>query len=343
MRFVLALALTGAVAVAGTAALARGTASRGVPAGFSPETAAAVGAHDYWVFGSYRCAAGRCLALVRSTDAGKHFIRIGAPPLASQGTVSTIRFANPQDGYAWTWRAGLYATHDGGASWHRAGPKGGVAALAIGAGQVYAVFGRSRFERASVSGDRWHVLPSLVRKGLPVSLAARGRDVWLLGVPRHHHPDDTDELVRSTDGGKTFAASRGPCFSELGGGLAPTSDRVVWAVCPTGNFSQTHRSTNDGRSFRVVRTPGQTNGADVVPFSGTGAVLERGVNGPLYRTVDAGGNWTAVRGMGKADDVLWVAFTTRRLGAALVQSASRPAKLLRTTNGGATWLSTPIR
>ena len=343
MRFVLALTLAGVVAVAGTVALARGTASRGVPAGFSPETAAAFGTDDYWVFGSYRCAAGRCLALVRSTDGGKHFIRAGAPPLTSQGFVSTIRFANPRDGYAWTWHSVLYVTHDGSASWHRAGPRGGVAALAIGGGQVYAVFGRSRFERASVSGGRWQVLPSPVRKGLPVSLAARGRDVWLLGVPRHHHPDDTDELVRSTDGGKTFAAVHGPCFSELGGSLAPTRGSVVWAVCPTGNFSQTHRSTNDGRSFRVVRTPGQTNGADVVPFSGTGAVLERGVNGPLYRTVDAGGTWKAVRGMGKSDDVLWVSFTTRRLGVALVQASSRPATLLRTTDGGATWHSIPIR
>jgi hypothetical protein len=45
MRFALALALAGAVAVVGTAAYGRG-AAHGVPRGFSPETAAAVGTRD---------------------------------------------------------------------------------------------------------------------------------------------------------------------------------------------------------------------------------------------------------------------------------------------------------
>ena len=55
MRIALALALTGVVAVATTAS-AGVAASRGVPQGFRPETAAAVGAHHLWVLGQSGCA-----------------------------------------------------------------------------------------------------------------------------------------------------------------------------------------------------------------------------------------------------------------------------------------------
>ena len=85
MRIALALALTGIVAVAATAS-AGGAASRGVPKGFRPETAAAVGARDLWVLGEYRCGGNWCLALVSSTDGGKQFSRADLPPLPSQGT-----------------------------------------------------------------------------------------------------------------------------------------------------------------------------------------------------------------------------------------------------------------
>src|SRR5262245_16274193 len=141
MRLALALALAGAVAVAATAAYGRG-AARGVPHGFQPETASAVGTRDYWVFGEYRCRSGWCLALVRSTDAGSHFTRLAAPPLTSQGTVPTLVFADARDGYAYTWtESPLYVTHDGGAHWHRASG-GSAIAVAVGGRDVYVVSGR---------------------------------------------------------------------------------------------------------------------------------------------------------------------------------------------------------
>jgi hypothetical protein len=334
MRIALALALAG-VLVSSAAAFAR-DAARGVPRGFSPEAAAAAGTHDLWVLGGD--------VLLRSTDGGRRFHRIAAPPLDDSVTEPAVVFANRHDGFAYVWDSGpLYVTHDGGTSWHRTRPRGPVDALALAKGEVFAVFARSRLERASVSSAVWHPLPFLLKRGLPLSLAARGRDVWLLGIPKHHRQNDSDELVRSGNGGRTFSAGPGPCFSELGGTLEPAGDGIVWAVCPTGNFSQTHRSTNGGRSFRIVPTPGQTNGARVVAFSGRGALLERGVNGPPYRTVDGGARWNVVRGMTRNDEVVWVAFPSRRLGVAVVQPTAGRTQLLRTTDSGATWLSMPIR
>jgi hypothetical protein len=38
-----------------------------------------VGNRDVWILGWYRCGATQCLALVRSMDAGKKFVRVGLP------------------------------------------------------------------------------------------------------------------------------------------------------------------------------------------------------------------------------------------------------------------------
>ena len=54
MRIALPLVLAGAVAVAAATAHAEG-AGRGIPTGFRPETAAAVGTRNYWVIGEYKC------------------------------------------------------------------------------------------------------------------------------------------------------------------------------------------------------------------------------------------------------------------------------------------------
>ena len=123
MRFALAAGLAAALAV-GVAAAA-GNSSPGVPHGFRPETAAAVGTRNYWVLGEYRCGSEWCNALVRSTDAGKHFRRVALPPFSSQGTIPTFEFANARDGFAYArYASRLYVTHDGGSSWHRSGPTG---------------------------------------------------------------------------------------------------------------------------------------------------------------------------------------------------------------------------
>jgi photosystem II stability/assembly factor-like uncharacterized protein len=139
MRLVLAVWLTTVVVVV-AAASARGT-SNGVPRGFEPDAAAAVGTGRIWVLGDH--------VLLRSTDGGKHFARVGALPLQSQGTVPTLDFANPRDGFAYVWHGGpLYVTHDGGSSWHRAGPKGHVVAFALGGGDAYVVVGRALARRS---------------------------------------------------------------------------------------------------------------------------------------------------------------------------------------------------
>lgn len=144
---------------------------------------------------------------------------------------------------------------------------------------------------------------------------------------------------------------KGPCLSELGGALVPTADHVVWAVCPSGNMGELALSTDGGRSFPAIRSvhdpgglrlPSLVNSARIAAASARVAVLSGGGGGALLRTTDAGRHWAAVRGTARIKGVVWLAFSTTRVGAAVVQTRSG-AQLWRTANAGATWHSISIR
>jgi photosystem II stability/assembly factor-like uncharacterized protein len=310
------------------------------------------------VLGEYRCGGTRCTALVRSTDAGRKFVHVAFPALPTQGiTTPSVVFANARHGFAYVpYGSGLYATHDGGQSWRRVGPTGHVIAFAVGGGDAYVVTSRRIYERSPVAKDAWRRLryPSF-KHGYTVNLAAHGSRVWLLGSQKRHRADDSDELVLSRDRGADFVARRpGPCLQELGGRLAPATSRVVWAICPTGMMAKLSLSRNGGQSFPSVlsvhdpgglRQPSLTNGAEIFPFTPRSAVLYGGGDGPLLRTTDEGKDWRHVRQPTRISQLAWLRFTTRRFGLALVQTRSSPdtAQLWRTTDGGATWHSMPIR
>lgn len=346
MRIALVLALAGVVAV--VVAATAGGATHGVPQGFRPETAAAVGARDLWVLGDASCSGGPCLSLVRSTDGGKQFSRVGLPTLPSQGIDPTIVFASARDGFAYVEdETPLYVTHDGGESWHRAGPRRDVTAFAAAGGFAYVVSGRHELERSRVDANKWQ-RAMLAALHEPFSLAARGADVWFVGPPRHR--PDSDTIALSSDHGRTFTTLKGPCLADLRGALVPGPGGVVWAVCPSGMMAWLALSTNGGRSFPAVRSyhdprglhlPALTNGARIAAASARVAVLTRGAGGAFLRSTDQGRHWSVVPRTGGIRDVFSLAFATRRIGSAVVQLRNG-AELWRTTDAGATWHSVPI-
>jgi len=349
MRFALALGLVAALAAAEVAS--GRSSSHVVPRGFRPETAAAVGTRDYWVLGEYRCGSSWCNALVRSTDAGGHFVRVDLPPLPSQGNVPSLTFANARVGYLVGRGGRLYDTRDGGTSWRPSGPAG-VSKVAVGGGDVYFIVGRKRFERFPIARSSWHAVSLPVRFRFLVSLATRGRGVWLLGSTRHIRAGDV--ALRSANHGATFKRSHAPCIPGLAGKLVPAGDGVVWAVCPSGMMAGLSVSTNGGRTFPAFRSfhdpggvhlPALTNGAGIYPSSTHAAVLYRGASGPLFRTADLGRRWTLVRRTGRFEQLFWLNFATSRVGAGIFATRSHvnQASFWRTTDGGASWHPMPIR
>jgi photosystem II stability/assembly factor-like uncharacterized protein len=346
MRLALGLALAGVVALAAAAEAGGRVRPPGVR--LKPEAAAAVGARDLWVLAEYRCDQGYCNSLIRSRDAGRHFVRVGFPSLPSQETVPTVVFANAHDGFAYVVNATpLYATHDGGGTWHRVGPNRSVDAFAEAGGYAYLLAGRHHIERSRVGRNAWRRLPLRVPQH-PFSLAAHGSDVWFLGLPRHR--PDFDTVALSSDHGQTFVERKGPCLAELGGTLVPAASGVVWAVCPTGMMAELALSRNGGRTFPSIlsahehgglRQPGLVNSARIAAPSARVAVLSRGAGGALLRTTDTGRHWKAVPRTAGIQDVFWLAFTTRRVGATLVQTR-HGMQLWRTADAGTTWHSVPL-
>jgi photosystem II stability/assembly factor-like uncharacterized protein len=320
-----------------------GSGGTSVPTGFEPLSFTAVSRSDFWLLGTVPCRVGRCAAIVRTTDGGRTFAAVGAPALPTSVNTPELRFADRRDGFAFVpWRGLFYATHDGGATWRRLG-LGRVVGFGTGAGRVFVVTTR-RLLTSPVSADAWsgRALP-FPSDGSALNLAAHGPTVWLLGTRPSRGPMSRDELARSSDAGRTFATMAGPCVPGLGGALAPTSARVVWAVCPTGMSAAAWRSVDGGVAFARLPTPPLVNSAQIAPASATTAVLVRGFESRLLRTTDGGETWRAPRTPGHATGVLWAGFTDARVGSALVQTHGQETALWRTTDGGATWSAVPVR
>jgi hypothetical protein len=321
------------------------------PAGFVPEALSAVNERDFWVLGTGAC---RCSVIVRTTDGGRTFAKTGAPPVPVEGTVPSLEFTDLRNGFAYVpgWNGVLYATHDGGATWHRQALRD-VLAVATSGKNAYAVTARCRrqgctgyrLETAAVSSAAWATtaLPFAPDGGL-VSLAARGSKLWLLGTPAGStHPHD--QLARSLDSGRTFTTRPGPCYSDLGGQLSPASATVVWAVCPTGMSGAALRSADGGIKFSpLTAAPPLVNSAQLAPASATTAVVfGNGAGSRLFRTTDGGASWKRAGVPRTPIDVWWLGFTDARVGFALVQTGPKRQALWRTTDGGADWSELRIR
>jgi hypothetical protein len=347
----LALCLS-AAAIAGGCGSAHHT-GQSVPKGFRPVSLSAIDDNDLFLLGTLPCSAARCYAIERSGDGGRTFTRIAAPSgLPTEGSAPTLRFVDARVGVIWVpfgW-GGFYRTHDGGVTWRHVRSPDLVAFTTTGA-KAYAIVAHCttqrctgfRFARGPASASRWRESPlPFVPDGPVLDLAARGNDVWLLGTPRTARYQRYDRLARSTDGGRTFTTGDGPCVPGLGGGLMPSSTRVVWAVCPTGLLAGAARSSDGGVAFSPLRTPPLTNGARLAPASSSTAVLAaNGAGAPLYRTTDGGATWRPIAPRGK--DTIWyeVVFTSAHVGDALVQLGGHAPVFRRTTDGGETWLSPP--
>jgi hypothetical protein len=320
---------------------ARATAVR-----FNPVSFTAVSENDFWLLGTVPCSRGSCLSIRRTTDGGRTFTPVAAPPLPRRPQTPVLRFADRSDGFAYVPGAGgaFFATHDGGATWRRQ-RIGTVLAFATGGGDAYLVTASCtkaacygyRLLRSPVSANGW------MRGRLPftpdssiVELAAHGPHVWLLATPpgsRGPH----DALARSSDGGRTFTTGRGPCFGDLDGDLEPASASVVWAVCPTGMLAAAWRSTDGGVTFTGLKTPPLVNSATIAPASATTAVLARnGATTRLLRTTDGGRAWRRPAAPPPAGFTPFAGFTDAKVGYVLVQAGTRQA-LWRTADAGAHW------
>ena len=316
------------------------------------------GAGGYlWMLGTYPCSTGTCSAVMRSSDGGKSFVRTGTLPAADY----RIEFANREDGYAFGSGGGpnaesrLYWTGDGGKTWRFAlagfryfPPQ----VVVITDGRAYVLVSTNcsakglcksvQLASSPVTSDTWTTrrVPLTVSEAeLQFGWAAFGTNVWLLltSVSSAH-------LFVSHDGGRTFSKlTPGSYLGALGCNLTATSSSTLWGFCATGNGGYSIRSTDGGRSFVSVRTPGgMSNYVLIYPTSDSEAIFYPDF-GDLWLTRDGGKRFSSLLRIPHGSEYnCEVAFTSAKTWLVLGFSGYRPNPpylMWRTTNGGRSWQS----
>ena len=162
--------------------------------------------------------------------------------------------------------------------------------------------------------------------------------MWVLGAA-----GNAEKLAQSANEGESVTVGPGPCLPGLAGHRAPVSTRTLWAFCPTGMMGIAWRSTDGGRTFKVLSVPHCcVNGASLAPVSSDVAVIApNGTGIGLLRTTNGGLSWTQARAPRNA--TYSVKFLDARVGFALVTVGASRVALWKTTDAGASWHAVPIR
>jgi hypothetical protein len=269
--------LAGAAA-AGTGPSATGTGAAGVPTGFQPVSASFQSPARGFVLGAVGCRHVRaCQArLAATTDAGAHWRFTGAPDvrlfnaagntLTQASRVREVVFASRRTG--WLYGRGLWATHDGGATWRRIflggdivpALGGGVVAMAAGAGTAYAVVAPDPFHGkpaelySSPAGqDAWARVGTMTGGPSWAGLAVSGTAAWF----------GTSAGLCATADGERWHQDPAPCpasdVDRLGSIAAASPSRVVFLCLGDGGMGQMGkdvlRSSDGGKTVRLAGQP----------------------------------------------------------------------------------------
>lgn len=304
------------------------TATTTVPtfSGFLAQSVDFVTADDGFVLGYVRCDKEICFALQHTVDAGASWAELPAPPFSvgppSDRALFNLHFANALDG--WALGTTLWATHDGGRSWHQVVLGGPVVAIASGAGEAYAVVencprspvgcncprspvgcnGPGELYRSTVGTSTWAKVQGapagLDVQGGQFSLVVEGRAVFFAGA--YPHP----ELLASADGSH-FSRLTVPCRPTSSTGPGPFRPGQLTADSPSdllftciglpgmgGVPTEVFISHDGGRSFRSLPTPQVSLGGELAMAGPT--TLLFGTSGPagtwLERAVSPDSSWS---------------------------------------------------
>jgi hypothetical protein len=312
---------------------------------------------------SEQCGHHTCFRLERTSDGGQSFSMVETPPIAGAlptGNLYGLDFANPSDGYALSWSSGgrtaLFATFDGGRSWHREVIRldQRIEWITSTPTAFYAVSGTCpelnkscdgwELDRTQASVSEWtgRPLPISIAHGLePPQVAAYGSNVWLTGqqqsTPYHAL------LATSHDSGRTFSVAIQSALSSVNGcGLEPSSPSVIWAQCDQGNMAGDIPLSRDGGAHWIT-TNGSLTGnfawGVFDPVSADAAYFVNGWHpGALYRIVVQNERTQAI-GRPPYPELSSMVFTSASSGMALSQPIGPSGRqvLYGTDDGGVAW------
>ena len=301
-----------------------------LPAGFSPVSITRTSLRVGWALGTSVCGTEVCTALARTRDGGATWHSVPVPAdveTPSPNGISRVRFANASDG--WLFGPQVWATHDGGTSWHPVATLGGpVISLEAAGGRVWGLVGSAggvsaTVEAAPVDTDDWK----------PVGPAAAAIGITLHGKVGYAVAPDGAIIALGPAGTAATVAA-----------LAAPSDTGVAVVCAAdpgaGSSTKTLLLSRDGgRTWSTAGAAprgGQTSG---LAAASTHTFVVAAASGAsyLYRTTDGGETWkTVFTDTGGGAPLTDLGFTDPTHGV-VVLGAIPDAKLLVSSDAGATW------
>lgn len=330
-----------------------------------------VSASTGWALGVRPCPVGGCprLQLRKTIDHGRRWFAVPAPPAPYGGrgstpaadAVSGVRFADTADG--WAFGPGLWATHDGGRTWHRVGTEGlAVVALAAGGGRAIATLGRCqpppagcasfRVYSTPVTADRWRAIPGTAGEGSigSVTIAAGTGYVTAVTPSGGLGQPAMTLLSGPADGSATWRRLAPPCPAAFRFAAAvaatPRSDLAAGCGGQPGAGNQLKRayySADGGRTWRRLTSPpvgGYLTDTSITP---AGTIMLSGDRMDVYISWEGGRAWRSSPSLNRAAQLagagfsLDAAMTTNTQGFAIQHGADRN-QMWFTYDGGHTWV-----
>lgn len=333
-----------------------------------------------YVLYSATCGGHTCYRLTRSANGGRTFTKVTAPPISSgstnadsgTGSLNQLVFANAEDGYAtenfWGKQSRLYATFNGGESWHSEHINGAefIQSLTASSTSFYAITeqcnanhstcAKWQITQTPLHASNWTSTPipeRFLRSGTPsfgLQVAAFGAKTWLLEQSKH-----SQRLATSTNGGKSFSVHAEPGLTGAATcQLSATSTTSLWATCAQGNELSELSHSNDGGAHwnATSEESGNSDGrllsfGNFDPVTSDVAYATDGVDATpfrlIYRVAGSSKTFRVVGSLPAPRYFYFLTFTNSKLGLAYAfvdQGAKVP--LWSTDNGGKSWRKVPV-
>lgn len=309
-------------AAAGASASATSSSPACAPGEIGPVSASFPSVSDGYLLGLTLkgCSAGTWSKVVlrKTTDGGSNWTTLPAPPAPWGGNspgvagvipadgVTSLLFADAENG--WAYGPGLWATHDGGLTWHQI-PTGGRAVQSMAAtdGHVVASFARCdpanpdcdspfsfTLESSPVTADAWRPVPGATGRGEP-SLSAQSGVVYAAPVGSPLPPGHVTLLTGPADGSARWVSRSLPCQAGTIA-LSPTTASSLVLACANQGIHPTptslYSSADAGARWREITTLGTFDGAGTIERTADGTLLIAGIYTGIELSRDGGRTWT---------------------------------------------------
>lgn len=355
----------------GLAAVPRAPASHRSRPLAGPISATFISPSAGWLLGLRACHRPGCswLRMRKTTDGGRHWSAVPAPPArhefqpghGTRSSVSQIRFADTADG--WAFGPGLWATHDGGVSWHRVSTHGQyVQSLETAGGWVLAVLSRCAPQGSPCNGvavysspvaaDSWRQVPGAGGAYRSASVVVSGNTGYVTDVPGLGRTAAVAVQAGPADGSAGWSSLRSPCrraWGVWGAWLAATPGGTLVMACanqPSAGWQakRAYLSANGGQSWQRLDDPswaGYLGGISITP---AGTIFLSGPRYDVWASRDHGHSWHDVLAdRSGAANGFAAAMTTDTQGFALPQSAAVRGIIWFTYDDGHTWRPVTVR